>query len=163
MLLAARRALGWRCERRKMKLLAATALLGLGGSLLLLFFPATHAEERKKGPKVTDKVYFDLRIGDEDVGRVVIGLFGKTVPKTVKNFVDLATGEVSWTLGQNPKEFAVSECWRGQSGSPMNRGQDCTFCVQTAAVLKMGFSQSCGDVSAEGATVLLRAKKCPLY
>lgn len=40
-------------------------------------------------------MYFDLRIGDEDIGRVVIGLFGKTVPKTVDNFVALATGEVS--------------------------------------------------------------------
>ena len=42
---------------------------------------------------VTDKVYFDVTIGDAPTGRVVIGLFGEEAPKTVANFKALATGE----------------------------------------------------------------------
>jgi len=45
---------------------------------------------KTKGPKVTDIVFFDINIGGQPAGRIEIGLFGKTVPKTVKNFVELA-------------------------------------------------------------------------
>lgn len=36
------------------------------------------------------QVWFQIKIGDIDIGKIEIGLFGKTVPKTVKNFVELA-------------------------------------------------------------------------
>nr|CAH7734407.1 unnamed protein product [Callosobruchus chinensis] len=58
-------------------------------STIVAVLTLVHGED-KKGPKVTDKVWFDMKIGDEAVGRIVIGLFGKTVPKTVQNFVELA-------------------------------------------------------------------------
>ena len=35
---------------------------------------------------ITSKVFFDVQIGDADAGRIVMGLFGETVPKTTENF-----------------------------------------------------------------------------
>lgn len=44
---------------------------------------------------VTDKVYFDVMIDDHPAGRIVLGLFGDVAPKTVKNFLTIATTGVN--------------------------------------------------------------------
>jgi cyclophilin family peptidyl-prolyl cis-trans isomerase len=44
--------------------------------------------------KVTTRVFFDVDIDDKPVGRIVMGLFGDVVPKTVKNFQTLGQGNL---------------------------------------------------------------------
>lgn len=41
---------------------------------------------------VSKKVFFDITIGGEKVGRIVFGLFMETNPKTAENFYQLAVG-----------------------------------------------------------------------
>ncbi|KAK9439551.1 peptidyl-prolyl cis-trans isomerase B precursor [Metarhizium brunneum] len=69
------------------RLVSFALLIGVG----LVFFSQT--AEAAKGPKITHKVYFDIEHGGEPLGRIVMGLYGKTVPKTAENFRALATGE----------------------------------------------------------------------
>lgn len=61
--------------------------------LTVIFVYFAQTAEAVKGPKITHKVFFDVKHGDESLGKIVIGLYGKTTPKTAENFRALATGE----------------------------------------------------------------------
>eukprot|EP01025_Chloroclados_australasicus_P022400 TRINITY_DN23111_c0_g1_i1.p1 TRINITY_DN23111_c0_g1~~TRINITY_DN23111_c0_g1_i1.p1 ORF type:complete len:375 (+),score=62.16 TRINITY_DN23111_c0_g1_i1:68-1126(+) len=52
---------------------------------------------------ITDKVFLNIQIGEQDFGKIIIGLYGKEVPLTVKNFKCLCTGEKG--VGQSGKEL----------------------------------------------------------
>lgn len=55
-------------------------------------------------PEITHKVYFDIVKGSEPLGRIVIGLFGDVVPKTVENFYQLSISDDS-TFGYKGSSF----------------------------------------------------------
>jgi hypothetical protein len=46
----------------------------------------------KKDAEITEKVYFDVSIDGAPAGRIEMGLYGSTVPKTVENFKQLCMG-----------------------------------------------------------------------
>lgn len=69
---------------------AMKVFLGCAVALLIFSLLPFETESKGDGPKVTHKAVFDITIGGEAIGSIEIGLFGKTVPKTVKNFCELA-------------------------------------------------------------------------
>ncbi|KAJ7978605.1 Peptidyl-prolyl cis-trans isomerase [Quillaja saponaria] len=65
-------------------------------SIFLIFaFSSSKRGETKAEdvPEITHRVYLDVDIEEQRLGRIVIGLYGQVVPKTVENFRALCTGE----------------------------------------------------------------------
>jgi peptidylprolyl isomerase len=78
--------------RQQIKAVVASAICLLGSEF------SVPAEAKSAEPEITSKVYFDVTIGGKPAagksgtGRIVMGLFGKVVPKTAENFRQLCTG-----------------------------------------------------------------------
>jgi cyclophilin family peptidyl-prolyl cis-trans isomerase len=69
--------------------------LFIGGVVLafLLVAGALTAQEKPAAGAANPRVFFDITIGDEKAGRIVVELFADVAPKTAENFRQLATHE----------------------------------------------------------------------
>ncbi|ERN09807.1 hypothetical protein AMTRI_Chr08g159400 [Amborella trichopoda] len=67
---------------------------------------------KKELQEITYKVYFDVEINGKPAGRIEMGLFGKTVPKTAENFRALCTGEKGIGKSGKPLHYKGSSFHR---------------------------------------------------
>jgi hypothetical protein len=70
---------------------------------------------------VTEKCFMDVKIGGEDAGRIVIGLYGNVCPKTCFNFRALCTGETSPEDGKHKRTLAAGLSSLTYKGSTFHR------------------------------------------
>ncbi|GMI08560.1 hypothetical protein TrVE_jg6717 [Triparma verrucosa] len=96
--------------------LSLVALLGfLAVSMLSFSSPSTTVSALKDADApgggletITNKVFFDIEVDGKSEGRIVMGLFGDTVPKTVDNFRALCTGEKGMGKSGKPLHYKGS-------------------------------------------------------
>jgi len=89
-------------------------------SILITLAVFTVAVAKGKQVDVTHKVYFDVSSDDKKLGTIVIGLFGKTVPKTVKNFIAFAGKGFEGQKFEGTKFHRVIKDFMIQGGDVVN-------------------------------------------
>merc|ERR1719379_1309675 len=90
----------------------AKRVAAIGVAAIAAVALASHGLAKGDEPKVTNKVFFDVELDGEVIGRVVMGLYGDVVPKTVENFRALCTGEKGVGKSGKPLHY---------KGSPFHR------------------------------------------
>ncbi|QDS72835.1 Peptidyl-prolyl cis-trans isomerase B [Venturia effusa] len=90
-------------------------------TLIFVFF-AQSTEAATKGPKITHKVFLDITSGDEEVGRIVIGLYGKTTPKVSCGAFNCTKKKLNYNqTAENFRALATGEKGFGYEGSTFHR------------------------------------------
>ncbi|CCE63222.1 hypothetical protein TPHA_0E01270 [Tetrapisispora phaffii CBS 4417] len=91
----------------------------LFNSIISLFVLFTVFVLGSEEPKITHKVYFDVQAGDKPLGRIIMGLYGEVVPKTVENFYEL-------TISEDPKMGYIDSIFHRVIPNFMIQGGDFT-------------------------------------
>ncbi|XP_018447862.1 peptidyl-prolyl cis-trans isomerase CYP21-1 isoform X1 [Raphanus sativus] len=97
---------------------------------ILLFFALSHTRRKEEEQKqvieedyqVTHRVFFDIDVDGQRLGRIVIGLYGTLVPKTVENFRALCTGEKGKASSGKPLHYKGTQFHRIVSGFVVQGG-----------------------------------------
>ncbi|KAI3818943.1 hypothetical protein L1987_12765 [Smallanthus sonchifolius] len=80
----------------------------IGSVLVFIVFSSFYQQEEEAVEEVyeiTHRVFLDVDVDKQHIGRIVIGLYGEVVPKTVENFRALCTGELGKCASGKPLHY----------------------------------------------------------